>query len=106
VPRTGARAASDFFAGRDDELAVLRNLLTGLAAGVGGAVLVEGEQGIGKTALLRRILSDAGGAEFRLGWATPDELGQRIPLLLIRECLGVPLLRPGVGGPEFGGATR
>ncbi len=99
APRTGARAANDFFAGRDDELATLRNLLTGLAAGVGAAVLVEGEQGIGKTALLRRILGDAGGAAFRLGWATPDELGQRIPLLLIRECLGAPLLRPAADGP-------
>jgi predicted ATPase len=45
--RAGLNAESDFFAGRDDELTVLRNLLTKLAAGVGSAVLVEGEQGIG-----------------------------------------------------------
>ncbi len=62
TPRTGPPAQSDFLAGRDDELTVLRNLLTGLAAGVGGAVLVEGEQGIGKSALLRRILGDAAGS--------------------------------------------
>ena len=93
APRTGPQARSDFFAGRDDELAVLRNLLAGLAAGVGGAVLVEGEQGIGKSALLRRILGDAAGAGFRLAWATSDELRQGIPLLLIRECLGGERLR-------------
>ena len=74
--RTGPPARSDFFVGRDDELTVLRNMLTGLAAGVGGAVLVEGEQGIGKSALLRRVLGDAAGAEFRLAWATSDELSK------------------------------
>jgi ABC-type transport system involved in cytochrome c biogenesis ATPase subunit len=79
APRAGLPAQRDFFDGRDDELAVLRNLLTGLAAGAGGAVLVEGEQGIGKSALLRRILGDAPGAEFRLAWATSDELRQGIP---------------------------
>jgi DNA-binding CsgD family transcriptional regulator len=86
--RAGLNAESDFFAGRDDELTVLRNLLTKLAAGVGSAVLVEGEQGIGKSALLRRALADAGRAGSRLAWGTTDELGQQIPLLLIRECLG------------------
>jgi DNA-binding CsgD family transcriptional regulator len=87
---------SDYFAGRGDELAVLRNLVTRLAAGVGSAVLVEGEQGIGKSALLRRVLADAGGTEFRLAWATSDELHQRIPLLLIRDCLAdLRLVRPG-----------
>ncbi len=100
VPRTEPLADSDFFAGRDDELTALRNLLTRLAAGTGSAVLIEGEQGIGKSALLRRVLGGAagksGGAGFRLAWGTSDELGQRIPLRLIRECLGdVRLVRPG-----------
>ena len=97
--RAESPGASDFFAGRGDELAVLRNLLTRLAAGAGGAVLVEGEQGIGKSALLRRVLDEAGGSEFRLARATADELHQRIPLLLIRQCLaGARLVRPGTPG--------
>jgi DNA-binding CsgD family transcriptional regulator len=94
------QSGTDFFVGRDEELAVLRDLLARLYAGVGGAVLVEGEQGIGKSALLRRLLGDAGNAgdtEFRLAWATSDELSQRIPLRLIRESLGVARpVRPGV----------
>jgi DNA-binding CsgD family transcriptional regulator/tetratricopeptide (TPR) repeat protein len=100
--RTESLAESDFFAGRDDELTVLRNLLTKLAAGVGSAVLVEGEQGVGKSALLRRVLGGAAGAGFRLAWGTTDELGQQIPLLLIRECLGGARLVH----PDAIGATR
>ena len=94
-------AESHFFAGRADELTVLRDLLTGLAAGVGGAVLVEGEQGIGKSALLRRVLADTGGAKFRLAWGSSDELRQQIPLLLIRQCFSGPRpARPGAAGDE------
>jgi hypothetical protein len=51
--------ADDVFVGRAGELAVLADLLAGVAGGVGGAVLVEGEQGIGTTALLRHALSRA-----------------------------------------------
>jgi DNA-binding CsgD family transcriptional regulator len=90
---------SDFFAGRDGELMVLRNLLTRLAAGAGGAVLVRGEQGIGKSALLRQVLGGAG-ARFRLAWGTTDEFGQQIPLLPIRESLGGARL----DGPSAAGA--
>ena len=95
---------TDSFVGRDEELAVLRGLLTGLAGGAGGAVLIEGEQGAGKTSLLRRALGDAASAGFRLGWGTTGELGRWIPLLLIRECLdSARLLRPG-GPGAVGGA--
>src|ERR1700761_9567610 len=98
APRTGPPAPSDFLAGRDDELAVLRHLLTELAAGVGGAVLAEGEQGIGKSALLRRVLGDAAVTGIRVAWATSDELHQGIPLRLIRECLGG--VRPALPGAD------
>lgn len=112
VPRTEPLADSDFFAGRDDELTVLRGLMSRLAAGAGSAVLVEGEQGIGKSALLRRTLGIAAGksrgADFRLAWGTSDELGQRIPLRLIRECLGgARRVRPGaVADPAARGDER
>src|ERR1700685_3902021 len=44
-------------AGRDDELVLLNGLLRDLAQGSGNAVLIEGEPGIGKTALVRAALS-------------------------------------------------
>src|SRR5258708_39848821 len=66
--------AGDFFVGRAGELAVLEDLLAGVVGGVGGAVLVEGEQGIGKTALLVRALGGAGGAGCEVGWGVADEL--------------------------------
>jgi ABC-type transport system involved in cytochrome c biogenesis ATPase subunit len=43
-------------AGRDDELALLNGLLRDLAPGSGNAVPIEGEPGIGKTALIRAPL--------------------------------------------------
>ena len=46
-------------AGRDDELALLNGLLRDLAQGSGNAVLIEGEPGIGKTALVRAALASA-----------------------------------------------
>jgi DNA-binding CsgD family transcriptional regulator len=79
---------TDYFTGRTDELALLGDLLAALIAGAGNAVLVEGEQGVGKSALLQRALGGAAARGARLLWGTADELGQQIPLLLIRECLG------------------
>ena len=69
----------DWFVGRGKKLDLLRGLLDGVAAGVGGSVLVEGEQGIGKSALLRQALLNAEEG-CQVAWATADELGQHIPL--------------------------
>jgi DNA-binding CsgD family transcriptional regulator/tetratricopeptide (TPR) repeat protein len=86
--------ASEMLVGRDNALEVLRGMKAALAAGVGGAVLVEGEQGIGKTELLR--VSLAGGSTYRLLWGAADELGQSVPLTLMRQCLaGVDVGPPG-----------
>ncbi|NUT42106.1 MAG: AAA family ATPase, partial [Thermoactinospora sp.] len=45
--------------GRDDEAALLNSLLTGSRSGQGNAVIVYGEAGIGKTALLAHIAAGA-----------------------------------------------
>jgi DNA-binding CsgD family transcriptional regulator len=82
--------ADDVFVGRAAELAVLADLLAGVAGGVGGAVLVEGEQGIGKTTLLRHAFGAAGGAGCVLRWAAADELRQWLPLGVMTQCLGGP----------------
>src|SRR6202453_4067950 len=89
-------------AGRDDELALLNGLLRDLAQGSGNAVLIEGEPGIGKTALVRAALSaaaygfqaHAGGHHASPGnrqvfWGAGDELGQELPLLPFLDALRV-----------------
>ena len=75
------------FVGRGDELALLGELVAGVSAGAGGVVLVEGEQGIGKTALLRAGLAGAEAARCRVLWGVADELRQRFPLQLMLDCL-------------------
>jgi DNA-binding NarL/FixJ family response regulator len=73
--------------GRAGELAVVRGLAGEAAAGVGGVLLVAGEQGIGKSALLRAGFSGAAVAGCRVVWGTADELDQMFPLRFITRCL-------------------
>jgi DNA-binding CsgD family transcriptional regulator len=94
--------ADGWFVGRGGELARLRGLVEGLRGGVGGVVLVEGEQGIGKSALLGAGL--AGAREVpgwcTVLWAAADELGQRFPLRVMADCLA------GAGGVAGGAGVR
>ena len=90
--------------GRSGELGVLRDLLAEVKAGVGGVVLVVGEQGVGKSSLLRAGLGDAEDRRGRLLWGVADELGQRIPLWLMDDVLagvlpGDDMAREGVAWP-------
>ena len=57
--------------GRDSEMALLTGLMRDVARGRGGSVLIEGEPGIGKSALVQAAV--AGGAGGRL----PGVLGCR-----------------------------
>src|SRR6202050_5982875 len=82
--------AGELFVGRGREVGVLHGLLAEVKSGVGGVVLVVGEQGVGKSSLLR---AGPGGAEnqgCRLLWGAGDELGSRIPLWLMSGAGGVP----------------
>ena len=74
--------------GRDAELATLVRLVTEVADGRGGAVLIEGEPGIGKSTLVRTALAEAGGG-CQVFWGAGDELGQALPLLPLLEGLRV-----------------
>jgi DNA-binding CsgD family transcriptional regulator len=84
----------EVFVGRTSELDLLGELAAGVSAGVGGVVLVAGEQGIGKSSLLRAGFAGAVDAGCKVFWGAADELGQKFPLHLMAECLDM------VGGLE------
>ena len=75
--------------GRDSELAMLAGLIRKVAGGQGGSVLIEGEPGIGKSALVRAALAGAEDAGCQVFWGAGDELGQALPLLPLLEGLRV-----------------
>jgi DNA-binding NarL/FixJ family response regulator len=73
--------------GRDHELATLAGLVENVTAGQGGSLLIEGEPGIGKSALVGTALAIAAGADCQVFWGAGDELGQTLPLLPLLEGL-------------------
>ena len=76
-------------AGRADELALLDGYLKDLAEGGGNAVLIEGEPGIGKTALVRTAIAGLAPDRYQVFWGAGDELGQVLPLLPFLDALRV-----------------
>lgn len=75
--------------GRDGELAVLGDVLAGVIGGRGRSVLIEGEPGIGKSALLTAGLEAVDGRGHQVLRGACDELGQRFPLSVMTQVLGV-----------------
>ena len=75
--------------GRDSEMALLAGLKKDVAGGRGGAVLIEGEPGIGKSALVRAAVAEAPRAGCQVFWGAGDELGQEMPLLPFLDGLRV-----------------
>jgi len=76
-------------AGRANELALLDGYLRELTRGSGGAMLIEGEPGIGKTALARSALAGLPPTSCQVFWGAGDELGQELPLLPFLDALQV-----------------
>src|ERR1039457_1565799 len=68
---------------------MLVRCVTDVAGGQGGSVLIEGEPGIGKSALVRAALAGAADTGFQVFWGAGDELGQALPLLPLLEALRV-----------------
>ncbi|MGE3619718.1 MAG: BTAD domain-containing putative transcriptional regulator, partial [Acidimicrobiia bacterium] len=88
--------------GRAAELADLGGHLRAAAAGV-RVVQVEGDPGIGKSALVRRFVADLA-AGTRVVWATTDDLGRDLPLQPVLDALG--LAPPVALGPGGSGRAR
>ena len=75
--------------GRDSEMALLTGLIRDVARGRGGSVLIEGEPGIGKSALVQAAVAEAPEAGCQVFWGAGDELGQALPLLPFLDGLRV-----------------
>jgi DNA-binding CsgD family transcriptional regulator len=75
--------------GRDTEMALLTGLIKEAARGHGGSVLIEGEPGIGKSALVRAAVAQAPEVGGQVYWGAGDELSQALPLLPFLDGLRV-----------------
>jgi len=64
---------------RSQELATLQDGVEALRRGVGTAVWVEGEPGIGKSSLVVEALSGATEPGWDIGWGIADQLAERLP---------------------------
>jgi DNA-binding CsgD family transcriptional regulator len=70
---------------REGELAVASKLLTDAADGRGATFLIEGEPGIGKTAVLAAVRSLAGERAIGALTAAGGELEQELPFAIVRQ---------------------
>ncbi|HUY47553.1 MAG TPA: AAA family ATPase [Streptosporangiaceae bacterium] len=75
--------------GRDSELSRLLSYVAEVTSGRGRAVLIEGEPGIGKSALVRAACEKAADLGCQVFWGAGDELGQALPLLPLLDGLRV-----------------
>jgi len=76
--------------GRGAPQRTLCSLVTATAAGHSDLVLVEGEPGIGKTALIRHAAAEAADRGCNVFWAACNPLGHLAPLQPLTDALGIP----------------
>jgi DNA-binding NarL/FixJ family response regulator len=72
--------------GRERESGALYDLISRVRGGASGAIVVEGEAGIGKTSLLEHAVTRAGG--LRVLWAQGAESEQNLPFAGLAELIG------------------
>ncbi|MCQ9131458.1 helix-turn-helix transcriptional regulator [Streptomyces hilarionis] len=91
--------------GREAELGQLAELIASVArTGSGALVLVQGEAGIGKTALLTEAVTRAGAAGWSVGTGKADELHHIVPLSSLAASLhGDPPLLSGDAFADLAG---
>jgi DNA-binding CsgD family transcriptional regulator len=75
--------------GRDQELVWLVDRISGARAGHGASVLVVGEPGIGKTALVQAATSESSAQGCQVLHGTGDELARDLPLMPLLDALGI-----------------
>lgn len=103
-------ASSSGLVERSDDLAVAAELARAACSGDGCLLLVEGPAGIGKTSLLREIVSIASDAGLAALRGIGSELDSEFPFGVARELFAVPARHPGalegaaaLAAPLFGG---
>ncbi|HSZ38951.1 MAG TPA: AAA family ATPase [Trebonia sp.] len=74
--------------GREAQQRAIGELLRCAQEGGGGVVLVEGEPGIGKSALLRDSLDQAAERGIALVADAADKIGEAVPFYALRQALG------------------
>ncbi|WP_320783430.1 AAA family ATPase [Streptomyces sp. CRN 30] len=79
--------SADTLVGRAPHVALISSAVEDLLAGRGGVVLLQGEPGIGKSALLAAGLADARRQDLDVGHGVCDELGRRLPLTVLQQAL-------------------
>ncbi|WP_158849535.1 BTAD domain-containing putative transcriptional regulator [Saccharothrix deserti] len=75
--------------GRTAELTAVRRLVDDVTAGHGRLLWLEGEMGIGKSAMLAAVLARARRHGHEIAHAVADELGTRFPLRLALDAFAV-----------------
>jgi predicted ATPase/DNA-binding CsgD family transcriptional regulator len=87
TPTTPDPDDGTWIVGRDGQLRRLRAAVRDAAAGAGAALVIEGDAGSGKTALLAAVAREARLCGLLVLSGAADELGRDVPLLALRECL-------------------
>ena len=89
VTQGWAQARPITLVGREPELERLAGASRAARAGQGKIVLVSGEPGIGKTAILASLVGRAAADGARIAAGAAEELEQRVPFAAISDCLGL-----------------
>jgi DNA-binding CsgD family transcriptional regulator len=93
-PVTGGRASrpagGEATHEREPERRAVRDLLRCAQRGLGGVLLVEGEEGVGKSRLLREAVHEAADQGFSLMTGAADQLGRAIPFFALGAALREP----------------
>src|SRR5215467_14640195 len=84
-----AHAGPITLVGREIELETLAAAARAARAGQGKIVLISGEPGIGKTAILASLAGRAAAGGARVAVGAAEELEQRVPFAAISGCLGL-----------------